>query len=139
MLHENVKEMNAYMNRVAKETFSYFDGGRKPSDETPEPFYHSFVLGLVVDLSGEYVVTSNRESDFGRYDVMIEPKDIKKMHLSLNLKCMMQKMKQPLLQKGFAKKISINTDLYLKGKYINWVKKKFGIRYSCSHTGIFCA
>ena len=78
MLDGNVKEMNAYMNRVAREVFSYFDSGRKPSDEAPERFYHGFVLGLIVDLSGEYVVTSNRESGFGRYDVMIEPKDITK-------------------------------------------------------------
>ena len=75
MLRGNIKEMNAYMNRVAKEIFSYFDSGKKPSDEAPERFYHGFVLGLIVDLSSEYVVTSNRESGFGRYDVMIEPKE----------------------------------------------------------------
>ena len=75
LLHGNVKEMNAYINRVAKEIFSYFDSGRKPSDEAPERFYHGFVLGLIVDLSNEYVITSNRESGFGRYDVMIEPKN----------------------------------------------------------------
>ena len=86
MLHGNIKEMNAYMNRVAREIFSYFDSGRKPSDEAPERFYHGFVLGLIVDLSTEYVVTSNRESGFGRYDVMIEPKDIKKDAFILEFK-----------------------------------------------------
>lgn len=67
--------MNAYMNRVALGTFSYFDVGNRPSDEAPERFYHGFVLGLIVDLQGRYVITSNRESGFGRYDVMIEPKN----------------------------------------------------------------
>ena len=43
----------------------------------PERFYHGFVLGLVVDLAADYVITSNRESGRGRYDVMIEPKDTK--------------------------------------------------------------
>ena len=86
MLDGNIKEMNAYMNRVAKEIFSYFDSGRKPSDEAPERFYHGFVLGLIVDLSSEYVITSNRESGFGRYDVMIEPKDIKKEAFILEFK-----------------------------------------------------
>ena len=86
MLRGNVKEMNAYMNRVAREIFSYFDSGKKPSDEAPERFYHGFVLGLIVDLSTEYVVTSNRESGFGRYDVMIEPKDIKKDAFLLEFK-----------------------------------------------------
>ena len=86
MLRGNIKEMNAYMNRVAREIFSYFDSGRKPSDEAPERFYHGFVLGLIVDLSTEYIVTSNRESGFGRYDVMIEPKDSKKDAFILEFK-----------------------------------------------------
>lgn len=70
----DVKAMNAYMNRVALATFSYFDSGMRPSDlAEPERFYHGFVLGLIVDLAGRYAVTSNRESGFGRYDVMLEP------------------------------------------------------------------
>ncbi len=71
-----LKSMNAYMNRVALATFSYFDSGRKPSMETqPERFYHGFVLGLSVELADRYLITSNRESGFGRYDVMMEPKN----------------------------------------------------------------
>lgn len=66
------------MNRVAMATFSYFDTGKKPSEEEPERFYHGFVLGLMVDLSGRYILTSNRESGFGRYDVMLEPVDVRK-------------------------------------------------------------
>ena len=69
--------MNAYMNDVAVKTFSYFDTGKNPSRQEPERFYHGFVLGLIVDLQDHYVVTSNRESGFGRYDVMLEPKDVK--------------------------------------------------------------
>ena len=68
------KEMNAYMNRVALQTFSYFDTGKNPSMQEPERFYHGFVLGLLVELNREYTITSNRESGFGRYDVLIEPK-----------------------------------------------------------------
>ena len=78
LLLGDLKAMNVYMNRVALQTFSYFDTGRNPSYEDPERFYHGFVLGLLVDLAGDYTVTSNRESGFGRYDVMIEPKDTKK-------------------------------------------------------------
>ena len=69
------KAMNAYMNRVALNTFSYFDTGKRPSGEEPERFYHGFVLGLIVNLQKRYVITSNRESGFGRYDVMLEPKN----------------------------------------------------------------
>lgn len=77
LLIDDVKAMNTYMNRVAREIFSYFDIGRRPSEEEPERFYHGFVLGLMVDLENRYVITSNRESGFGRYDVMLEPKDPK--------------------------------------------------------------
>lgn len=76
LLTNDLKAMNVYMNNVALKTFSYFDAGTHPSEkQEPENFYHGFVLGLVVDLAGEYVVTSNRESGLGRYDVMIEPKN----------------------------------------------------------------
>lgn len=74
LLCGDVKAMNVYMNDVALSTFSYFDTGRKPHREEPERFYHGFVLGLMVDLQDRYVITSNRESGFGRYDVMLEPK-----------------------------------------------------------------
>lgn len=74
LLLDDVKAMNLYMNRVALETFSYFDTGKAPSLEEPERFYHGVVLGLMVELAGRYILTSNRESGFGRYDVMLEPK-----------------------------------------------------------------
>lgn len=62
------------MNRVTKETFSFFDTGKKTAKEAePERFYHGFVLGLLAELRGRYTLTSNRESGFGRYDVMLEP------------------------------------------------------------------
>ena len=77
MLVGDKKAMNAYMNRVALNIFSYFDTGNRPSGEEPERFYHGFVLGLIVDLQSRYVITSNRESGFGRYDVVIEPKNPK--------------------------------------------------------------
>ncbi|MCI5587621.1 MAG: PD-(D/E)XK nuclease domain-containing protein, partial [Lachnospiraceae bacterium] len=80
------KEMNAYMNRVALQSFSYFDTADEPSFDAPERFYHGFVLGLIVDLSKDYVITSNRESGFGRYDVVIEPKDIEKDAIILEFK-----------------------------------------------------
>ncbi len=65
--------MNEYMNRVARTTFSCFDTGKNLSHAEPERFYHGFVLGLMVELSGRYCITSNRESGFGRYDIMMEP------------------------------------------------------------------
>lgn len=75
MLCGDVDEMNEYMNLVTEQVFSNFDTGKSPSQRHPERFYHGFVLGLIVELSEKYLITSNRESGFGRYDVMIEPKN----------------------------------------------------------------
>ena len=75
LLADDLKAMNHYMNKVALATFSSFDAGNKPSEAAePERFYHGFVLGLLVDLNHRYAITSNRESGFGRYDVVLEPK-----------------------------------------------------------------
>ncbi len=74
----DVDAMNEYLNEVALQMFSYFDTGIQPSRVQPEKFYHGFVLGLLVNLRGRFVVTSNRESGFGRYDIMLEPINIEK-------------------------------------------------------------
>ncbi len=75
LLLGDLRAMNTYMNKVALATFSYFDTGKNPSGAEPERFYHGFVLGLMVELSDRYLLTSNRESGFGRYDVMLEPRN----------------------------------------------------------------
>lgn len=74
LLQGDIEAMNTCINRIASTVFSYFDTGKHPSKETePERFYHGFVLGLMVDLRDQYKITSNRESGFGRYDVVLEP------------------------------------------------------------------
>ena len=89
LLNDNVRKMNTFMNKVALHTFSSFDIENHPSDETqPERFYHGFVLGMVVNLAGRYKVRSNRESGYGRYDVMIEPKDKKEKAFIFEFKVM---------------------------------------------------
>lgn len=74
LLKGSLKEMNIHMNDVALATFSSFDTGKKPSEKSqPERFYHGFVLGLLVELRDRYQIRSNRESGYGRYDVMLTP------------------------------------------------------------------
>lgn len=75
LLSDDLKAMNAYMSRVTEEVYGSFDTGKRPSVKQPERFYHGFVLGLLVELADRYVVTSNRESGFGRYDIMLEPRE----------------------------------------------------------------
>ena len=75
LLKGRLREMNIYMNDIALSTFSYFDVGTQPSERTqPERFFHGFVLGLLVELRDIYEIKSNRESGYGRYDVMLVPK-----------------------------------------------------------------
>lgn len=69
----DLEEMNEYMNDLSESLFGIFDTGTKPSKSAPEKFYHGFVLGLMVELQGRYILTSNRESGYGRYDIMLEP------------------------------------------------------------------
>lgn len=78
LLADDVKAMNYYMNRVAMDTFSFFDTSKSSNSYSePERFYHGFVLGMMVDLCNKYYITSNRESGFGRYDIVLEPLDDK--------------------------------------------------------------
>ena len=90
----DLEAMNEYMNRVALATFSSFDTGTHPSGAEPERFYHGFVLGLMVDLSDRYTILSNRESGFGRYDVMLEPKGASDDVYILEFKVKSQKEKE---------------------------------------------
>ena len=75
LLKADVKLMNIYMNQITSRIISYFDSGNSPSVNEPERFYHGLVLGLLVELRDRYTVKSNRESGYGRYDIMLEPKD----------------------------------------------------------------
>ncbi len=76
LLSNNIRDMNRYINVITEGVISYLDTGGKPSlTAEPEKFYHGFILGLIVDMRDDYKIESNRESGFGRYDVIIEAKD----------------------------------------------------------------
>ena len=67
----NLKEFEKKFEILVRQMFSYMDVG----ENTAENFYHAFVLGMLVGLKDSYYVKSNRESGYGRYDIMLEPKD----------------------------------------------------------------
>ena len=71
LLAGGLEEMNYYMANVSSNVFSFFDTGINAA----ENFYHAFTLGLMVELRDRYIITSNRESGFGRYDIMLEPRN----------------------------------------------------------------
>ena len=97
LLCGDLDAMNEYMNRISFAIFSSFDvGGGKSGTAVPENaearrteperFYHGFVLGLLVELYDTHIITSNRESGFGRYDIMLEPKDRSKTAIIIEFK-----------------------------------------------------
>ena len=96
LLQDDIEAMNHYMGEVAENIFSIFDSGKRPSRKEPERFYHGFVLGLLVELRGRYIVTSNRESGFGRYDVMLEPKKPEDSAIILEFKVFNARREQTL-------------------------------------------
>ena len=65
-----------------EKSLSYFD----VAGEEPEKVYHAFVLGMLVSLNKTHYVLSNKESSYGRYDVMIIPKDITRTGIIIEFK-----------------------------------------------------
>jgi hypothetical protein len=86
MMQGDVESMEEQLHDIILTSMSSFDGGRNPSIKLPENFYHGLVLGLLAENSQEYLVTSNRESGYGRYDVVMEPKDARKQAAILEFK-----------------------------------------------------
>ena len=67
ILNNDKELVSLILNQLMRKSISYF--------ENVENFYHGFVLGLLVDMGENYIVESNREGGYGRYDMKIEKKD----------------------------------------------------------------
>ena len=82
LVNFDFKVFKKIFSRYVRESFSYFD----VSGKMPEKVYHAFTLGLLVSLNRTHQVLSNRESGYGRYDVMIIPRDISKLGIIIEFK-----------------------------------------------------
>ena len=103
LLMNDVEGMNEFMNKVALHSFSSFDIAKSVSDDdAPERFYHGFVLGLMVELAGRFEITSNRESGFGRYDIMLTPRNREKDYAYI----IEFKVYKPLKEKDLAQTVA---------------------------------
>ena len=71
LVNLKLEDFERKLKKLVIEMFSYFDVG----ENTAESFYHAFILGMLVGLKDSYYVKSNRESGYGRYDIMLEPKE----------------------------------------------------------------
>jgi hypothetical protein len=74
MFQGDPETMEESLSEIMLTTMSSFAGGKTPSEKVPESFYHGLVLGLLVEQKESYIIRSNRESGYGRYDVVMEPK-----------------------------------------------------------------
>ncbi|MDO8685306.1 MAG: AAA family ATPase [Clostridiales bacterium] len=82
LIQGDIGTFGQIFSEQVERSFSYFDVGGKE----PEKFYHAFVLGMMVSLAGEYEVKSNRESGYGRYDIMLVPVDREKKGIVIEFK-----------------------------------------------------
>ncbi|KYH35154.1 putative AAA-ATPase [Clostridium tepidiprofundi DSM 19306] len=78
----DIETFDILFSEYVLKSLSYFDVGSTESEKV----YHAFVLGMLVSLNKDYYVKSNRESGYGRYDVMIIPKDINKKGIIIEFK-----------------------------------------------------
>ena len=86
LLQGDAETMEEYLGDIMLTSMSSFDGGIVSTDKIPESFYHGLVLGMLVEQTGRYLIQSNRESGYGRYDVMMIPKDFSQPAVILEFK-----------------------------------------------------
>ncbi|MFT3775794.1 MAG: AAA family ATPase [Minicystis sp.] len=82
LLRGDAPTLEKHLSDMVKVNLSYFDA----ADPEPERFYHGLVVGLLAGLGSGYEVRSNRESGFGRRDVLVLPKTAGKPGVALELK-----------------------------------------------------
>lgn len=76
-----IEKFKIDLEKVVYQIMSYHDLAKEP-----EAFYHGLLLGFTVSLYSSYEIKSNRESGFGRFDIMLLPKDIQKLGVVIEFK-----------------------------------------------------
>ena len=135
MMLGDLDAMNTYMNRITKQVFSYFDTSASATDSEPERFYHGFVLGLLVDLNDSYIITSNRESGFGRYDIMLEPKNKQENAIIIEFKVFNEKREKTLEDTVAAALQQIEEKQYEAALIANGIEKSRIRKYGFAFEG----
>lgn len=91
LIRGDIETFEDILSEFVMKSVSYFD-----TDKGNESFYHAFVLGMLIGLGDDYQVESNRESGYGRYDVMVIPKDKSKLGIVMEFKKVSQKRNEDL-------------------------------------------
>lgn len=82
LIHGRVEQFQELLQAYIEQSLSYFDLGKK----TPEKIYHVFMLGLLAGLRSEYLIQSNKEAGFGRFDLALIPHDAAKLGIVMEFK-----------------------------------------------------
>jgi Predicted AAA-ATPase/PD-(D/E)XK nuclease superfamily len=82
LLRGDAPVVERHLAHLVKVNLSFFD----TASPEPERFYHGLVVGLLAGLAPRYEVRSNRESGYGRCDIMILPKTAGNPGVVLELK-----------------------------------------------------
>ena len=135
LLLSDVEYMNEYMNRISIEMFSYFDTGKKAYGSDPERFYHGFVLGLLVELKDRYLITSNRESGFGRYDLVMEPRKEELPAIIIEFKVFNKRREKNLEETVAAALLQIEEKQYEKELIARGIERKRIKKYGFAFLG----
>ncbi len=110
-------------------------------DTVGENFYHGLVLGLCAMLDNRYIITSNRESGEGRYDISLCPKDNKMPGSIIELKAKKdddEKELKELARAALKQIIDKKYDTEMQTKGIKTIIK-YGVAFSGKHVEIVCA
>jgi len=87
----DIETFEDILSEFVMKSASFFD-----TAQSNESFYHAFVLGMLIGLGDDYQVESNRESGYGRYDVMVIPKDKSKLGIIMEFKKVNQRKNEDL-------------------------------------------
>lgn len=105
----DIESFEDALSDLIEQTISYFDVGQES-----EKFYHALVLGMLVSLEKEYTIKSNRESGYGRYDIMLIPKQRAKYGIIIEFKSVNKRKKETLEEAALAAVQQIRDKQYKK-------------------------
>ncbi len=82
LLEGDIDLFSEILNKFVIESLSYFNVNK----DSIEKVYQAFLLGMLINLKDKYYIESEKESGYGRFDIMIMPKDINKQAIIMELK-----------------------------------------------------
>ncbi len=79
LLKGEIQPFKKYFTHFLEQTVSIAplnppSGGTKGVAPDTEIFYHALILGMMAGVSHQYIIKSNQESGYGRYDICLIPK-----------------------------------------------------------------